>query len=189
MNPPVFAPVFKKDEAPGLHGIPSFYPTPSETAGLLFQVIPVYPGDIILEPSAGDGSIARLIQQLFPRNPLWVIEKNPDLRATLHAYKVVGSDFLLWKGEVDVIIGNPPFSNGYQDIDHFVHAWKQLRRGGRISMLVHYYSAYREDRTKPAQFIKWFRSVGIQRALLENAFVTSRASSQVKVALLWGTKP
>ena len=79
----------------------------------------------ILEPSAGDGSIAdALVRKGFMPD---VVEIDPFFSNTLSekGYNVVGSNFLTFNTDdpYDVIVMNSPFSGG-QDSNHVGHALK-----------------------------------------------------------------
>jgi hypothetical protein len=89
----------------------------------------------ILEPSAGDGAIARRVRELYTRlgredYTLHCCELNPINREILRrqGFQVVAADFLdyqLKPGELpyDVVLMNPPFQ-GQTYIDHVMHAWE-----------------------------------------------------------------
>lgn len=117
-----------------------FYPTP----GLLIDELlsGISREDLsekrILEPSAGKGDIVDFIKDRtsyyhgrdsVPQN-IDCIECDPELIATLcgKGYRLIHNDFLTFQTNTlyDLIIMNPPFSNGE---DHLLHAWDILRDG------------------------------------------------------------
>lgn len=178
-------------EQPGLYGIASYFPTPKALALAMVSKLPSFSESaVILEPSAGEGDLAEVIRESFPRNTILTIEKNPILSARLK-FPVVGDDFLKYNDPVDIIIANPPFSNNYQDIDHVYHMWEILKPGGSMVSLTHYFSSFSDPyrvRYKPQRFQEWARSKKMMRRGITNAFVGSRKSSFVAVAMIWGTK-
>lgn len=93
-----------------------FFETPKDIAKRLIEIADIQEGESVLEPSAGKGAIASLI------NNCDCIELNKDNRQFLvdNGFKLVGDDFLSFSNKYDVIIANPPFSK-QQDIDHINH--------------------------------------------------------------------
>ena len=179
----------------GMWGIPSFYPTPDSLIYAMLEKITITPNDHILEPSAGKGNIARILDAHYPENRLTLVERDPLLRAVLIAdgYRVSGvRDFFNWSLPVDVILMNPPFSANYQDADHIRHAWAVLKRGGRLAAICHWYTAGRQWENpiyKPAVFQRWLKSQGLQVEQNPlNAFNVGEHQTVVPTALLWGTK-
>lgn len=174
----------------GLYGIPSYFPTPVGIIDRMLNVLDMHPGDSILEPSAGEGDIAKFL----PRKNLWVAEKNIALCIALvgQGFRLISRDFLTLTHTFDVIIANPPFSSNYQDIDHVYHMWDCLAPGGRFVSLVHEYSAFTPSgnfRYKPNVFQAWMASLGISRELLpQGSFLQARYPTPVSVAMVWGTK-
>ena len=118
--------------------IPGFFPTPGgvEPMGLARETINaanIQEGNTICEPSAGLGHLADPISELYPDNPLTVVEYNYSLcqALKLKGYEAQHEDFLQHTGTYDRIIMNPPFENG-QDIAHVLHAYSLLNPGGRL---------------------------------------------------------
>jgi phospholipid N-methyltransferase len=118
--------------------IGGFFPTPSALAHSLIELADIREGDVILEPSAGLGHIADIISKLHPDNKLICFEQYTPLHDALilKGHNSFNVDFLNMAGAEpnlvpDKIIMNPPFEN-LQDIDHVQHAFKLLKRGGRL---------------------------------------------------------
>ncbi|MGZ4089111.1 MAG: hypothetical protein ACXVNM_08550 [Bacteroidia bacterium] len=115
--------------------IPGFFPTPKELIERLIDLADLNPDQDILEPSAGKGDILDAIREKLnmPAENLYACEINPSLREilTLKNYTIVTHNFLEVEDAYDRIIMNPPFENG-QDIDHVLHAFEQLKHGGRV---------------------------------------------------------
>ena len=121
---------------------PDFYPTPK---AVIKKMLSPYMDNIehrkILEPSAGKGDIVDYILANHPsyrHKEIFIkcCEYDPDLIATLQGkkYQVVSSDFLKYVPShyYDLIIMNPPFSNG---VDHLLHAWEILQSGDIVCLL------------------------------------------------------
>ena len=126
----------RRDQRDGL----DFYPTPEPLAFKMIEWAGIRPNERVLEPSAGDGSIARYVPDYAA---LTMVEPSSDLRSTAllrapHG-KDVGSTFEDYhiSNKHHVIVMNPPFgSGGKTAIDHLAKAARHLRPGGRIVALI-----------------------------------------------------
>ena len=87
----------------------------------------------VLEPSAGKGDIAEVIQEQNPEAQLFVAEISIQLSNILDmkGFRVADSDFMTHRTNYDRIVMNPPFENGH-DIDHVRHAYELLNDGGKV---------------------------------------------------------
>jgi hypothetical protein len=87
----------------------------------------------VLEPSAGEGAIARVAQRRGAS--VDVIESDPVLRAQLAIEFCVrnAEDFLTLEPSCDYdrVIMNPPFAEG-RDIAHVTHALRFLKTNGHL---------------------------------------------------------
>lgn len=128
------------------------FPTPRELARRLASLADIQPGQRVLEPSAGTGSILRAIVDRFTGadcgrivaveiNQALVVElltiRNKTIGANSQNYDVRAGDFLACNsdlGEFDRIVMNPPFENG-ADIRHIQHAVKFLKPGGKLAAI------------------------------------------------------
>jgi len=90
-----------------------FFETPDVLAKNLIEMAGINDDDVVLEPSAGRGAIAKYIPGCH------CVELNPENREFLRkkGFTVVGEDFMDFNKHYDVIVANPPFSK-QQDIDH-----------------------------------------------------------------------
>ena len=122
-----------------------FFETPERLAGRMASLAEISPGDRVLEPSAGKGSIIRAIQQECPHLAVvFACELNPEMAKLLKARDaeqalslpdrqvvVEECDFLQHKEKYDRIVMNPPFTQG-NDVEHVRHAYDLLLPGGRL---------------------------------------------------------
>jgi hypothetical protein len=121
-----------------------FYPTPPEIAEKMIAGIKDVAYRNILEPSAGKGDILDVVAK-YKRSGLgwgirklnaYCIEIDINLQAILREkkYKILASDFLSWSPTryFDLILMNPPFSNGDE---HLLHAWECLTQGDIVCLL------------------------------------------------------
>lgn len=170
-----------------------FFPTPPHLVKELLSLVEIYPGDDVLEPSAGKGNIALAIRKRYPECNIRVIEKYPELCAILkrHGFHGWQGDFLKHRQTYDVIIANPPFGNQFQDIDHFLHAWKLLRPGGRIAFILHEYSAFpKKNWGKPVEFVQFLKKNGLHRKLNPpGSFSSAERPTDTGTCMVWGYKP
>ena len=115
--------------------------TPPEVADLLIREARIEDHTRVLEPSAGQGALARLIEARY-KVTVECVElqaKNTDVLESKGLHVVQG-DFLKLHpahlgGSFDRIVANPPFSNN-QDIDHVTHMADFLAEGGRLVSLM-----------------------------------------------------
>lgn len=93
------------------------YYTPDALAFFLVDLLPIHGNDLVLEPSAGGGAFVKAL--LHKTNQVVAIDLNPDAPGL----KMVGSavcDFLdvLPPNAPDWIIGNPPYFNASEHVEH-----------------------------------------------------------------------
>ena len=126
----------RRDQRDGI----DFYPTPEPLALKMVEWAGIRPNERVLEPSAGDGAIARYVPDFAD---LTMVEPSSDLssRALLKAPhgKTVESTFESYHlvNKAHVIVMNPPFgSGGATAMQHLAKAAKHLRAGGRIVALI-----------------------------------------------------
>lgn len=112
-----------------------FASTEAVTRLMRSQLPPSLAGKDVLEPSAGDGALADLAQELggnVTTVELW--EKNAT-KLQAKGYAPLVQDFLTLSpsqlGLFDVIVANPPFTKG-QDLEHFQHMVKFLKPHGLL---------------------------------------------------------
>ena len=131
---------------------PDFYPTPKEVINkMLMDDSPA--GLVVLEPSAGSGNIARALREAGAAEVL-TCEIDPNLQPILRRdrFRLIASDFMSVTAEqvshVNMIVMNPPFSQG---VRHIRHAYDIAPAGCCIVALCNtsnlesgYYSSYRE---------------------------------------------
>lgn len=103
----------------------------------------------VLEPSAGNGAIARVVRGLVADVTLTVVELQPNLREILTraGFNVHPEpDFLKFHGQTFTrIVMNPPFS-GTKGLTHVEHAYSLLAPGGRLVAIMPASVRFRQDR-------------------------------------------
>lgn len=156
--------------------IPGYFPTQNPVIDeMLFQA-DIKPGEEVLEPSAGHGAIVDKLRLDGPQCSIDVYEVNHSLQdiLKLKGYTLRGQDFLNdCRGKkYDTVIMNPPFEN-LQDIDHVMHAYSQLKAGGRLVSVMSP-SPFYNSQKKAQQFRDFFIEVdGYKQDLPEGSFKAS----------------
>jgi hypothetical protein len=151
-----------------------FYPTPQWLARHMIARAEIGEEDIILEPSAGDGRMLRLLrEQLGDQALIECCELMPEHHDLLVAqgWKVVVRDFLQCHRYAFYtrIVANPPFTRG-QDMRHVRHMYALLASGGRMVsvMSAHHLTAQVEPFIS---FRAWLDGVGAtQEVFPESTF-------------------
>lgn len=126
----------RRDQRDGI----DFYPTAEPLAFKMVEWAGLRPNERVLEPSAGDGAIARY----FPDDvAITLVEPSNDLgsRALLRAPSASLSPSTFEDYHIvnkhHVIVMNPPFgSGGATAMEHLSKAARHLRDGGRIVALI-----------------------------------------------------
>ena len=122
--------------------IDDFYPTPANVIIDMLSGIELGNIHTILEPSAGKGDIVKYLRRMENGYSQYsfdidTIEIDDDLRHILkgETFRVVHNDFLTFNTfkRYDLVIMNPPFSNGDR---HLLHALAFVKGGGRLVCLL-----------------------------------------------------
>jgi len=112
-----------------------YYPTPEKLARIAVELADIGPDDACLEPSAGQGGIA----DHMPKVRTTCVEISPLHCAVLRAkgFKTVECDFIVYadmdpfRADFDVVVMNPPFSEGRAKL-HTEFASHKVKTGGRL---------------------------------------------------------
>lgn len=110
------------------------YFTPESIVDLMIDTVGIEAGDLVLEPSAGDGRIAVKCRERGAT--VICCELDPEYVAVLRGlgFDTHEGDFLTLNLPVQIynkVVMNPPFSNGL-DVKHILHAWELLKPGGDL---------------------------------------------------------
>lgn len=133
-----------------------FFPTPEKLAQRAVDKIVFHTGAKVGEFSAGQGALVDRLPNL--NLDIFCVELIPENADILRkkGYKVECADFLSrhW-GMVDIIVLNPPFTKK-QDIDHFMHAWEHLNKGGQMVCITSRSWTFASDKKSKAfrEFLK-----------------------------------
>lgn len=174
----------------------AYFPTPASLVQEMLDAVGVSEfwneDDLVLEPSAGTGAIARAIRERTPNCRVHCCEVLEVNRKVLEAdgFEIVARDFMAFEPEeqYDAVIMNPPFSlegDKTAYITHVLRAWELLKPGGKLAAIVPPGWTYGSVKKVAAfrEFVcDWldFAEVGA------GAFAES--GTQVNTFLLWGEK-
>jgi len=162
-----------------------FFETPLEVVNKMLALADIRSGDIVLEPSAGLGAIAKHVKSIGAE--IFCVEKNEQRAKALSemGYQVKNEDFLSIKPErkYDVVVMNPPFEE-LQDISHVMHAHKFLRDEG-VLVSVMCEAAFFRSNTKAKAFREWFDEVGgYSEKLPEDSFRKSGTGVSCRIVVI-----
>jgi hypothetical protein len=125
----------RRDQLAGV----DFFPTPEPLGFKMVEWLGLKPGDKFLEPSAGDGAIARYAPETTTNR---FVEPSHELAAKLRVQadgEVIQGDFMEYSeaNKFDGIAMNPPFGQGGKDAAlHVAKAFAHLKPGGRLIAIV-----------------------------------------------------
>lgn len=163
--------------------IPGYFSTPPAIIARMLEYADIHEGDLVLEPSAGNGSIADAIRTHWDDAvTLHVCERDHDLAEILrlknHTFaERIGQDFLNGgpydqDPRYDRIVMNPPCEK-HVDCRHIKRAYDWLAPDGALVAVVSDLSMV-SMHTEAVQFRIWLQSVGAEvEALPNNAFKPS----------------
>jgi len=167
---------------------PDLYPTTEDTFNRMIEGIQIE-GKVIYDPSAGTGNIVKFCQERGAKQVI-ATEINEQLCKILQTNcSLVGKDFLQVTSEqishVDIIVMNPPFSQGAA---HITHAYNIAPSGCKIVALCNIetlknpYSKSREELKTIIETHGSFQDIG-------DCFSQAERKTGVNVALIRLDKP
>lgn len=158
-----------------------FYPTPPDIAQLLVQCAYIEPGEHVIEPSAGQGAIAKALQDAGATVQCYEIHQPFCDELNEQGFKTECVDWLTVNVKCDKIVMNPPFTKG-QDIKHVMHAYDCLNDGGVLVAIMS--SSFLNAAVNPGKkFREWFEPIGeVVEILPHGAFASS--GTQVQTAIV-----
>lgn len=172
-----------------------FYPTPLPLATKAWRLFKNRNFVRVLEPSAGEGHLARVETQTeidgrFYNNrtkPVDCLEIDISKHETLRSkgLSVVGLNFLQFKqGAIySHIIMNPPFQSGVQ---HVLHAWNILYDGEIVAIINA--ETIKNPFSKERKFLVDLIDKHGSVEFLQDSFVESERTTEVEIALVYMRK-
>lgn len=162
-----------------------FFPTPAPVVEIMSKNIDFSKIRKILEPSAGEGSIAFNYEKLCEGKEIHLVELDPKKNEVLkkkiknnmkNDYFIHSGDFLEFDSEkdFDLIIANPPFSKN-QNIAHFYKMYSLMRCGNSTLRCIMPASAeYKNSNKFCKDFLEFVKNIdGRFYKLPENSFKES----------------
>lgn len=168
-----------------------FYPTPESVLDKMTTGIDWKKASCVLEPSAGKGDIADYVQDRAKiarwNNDVEVdcIEIDDELRSTLKGkgYRVVHDDFLTFNTfkKYDLIIMNPPFSNGAA---HLLKALDMQKDGGAVVCILNAETLKNPYSNERKELCKRLQELNAEITYVKDAFVSSEHPTGVEIAII-----
>lgn len=164
--------------------------TPRDIADLLVKLADIQAGMTVLEPSAGNGMLAKAVMNGWTAHnapQLTLVEIDEENVKQLNSYfissasRIIHANFLtmvpsptgrtttthlpggLFAG-FDRIVMNPPFTK-HADVEHVTHAFKFLKHGGRLVSVMSSHVTFADDSTC-REFREFAKENGSSKALM-----------------------
>lgn len=178
-----------------------FYPTPESISSKMLQGIKWDYVSTILEPSAGKGDLADIINRRWNvhRGRSWepdkmadidCIEVDPNLRAILKdkGFRVVHDDFLTYTTckKYSLIVMNPPFENGAK---HILRAMQLLQDGGQLIALCNAETLQNPYTNERNLLLQKLTENNAEIEYIQDAFVNAERKTNVVTALIRFKQP
>lgn len=164
-----------------------YFYTSDQIADKMARLAQITNNDVILEPSAGDGSIARAIKRENPNAKLDVIEINYDFKKYLtnQGFNLLDDDdFLQFStdNKYNKILMNPPFSKR-QDAKHVIKAFEHLKPNGILVAIIGAGTWGASDQPSKA-LQQLYSEHGIYNEILENQFKEAGTGARAVLLVL-----
>jgi len=124
-----------------------WFPTPADLAAKVVTMAGIKPGMLVLEPSAGEGALAREALAVGGKVTAYEIDlRRAEKLTDIEGVTVAGGDFMQADPvqQFDRIVMNPPFAQR-ADVKHVLHAIKFLKPGGRLVSIMSAGILFRTD--------------------------------------------
>lgn len=173
-----------------MNTLKDFYPTNKIVIAKMLDGVKFGKLKTILEPSAGKGDIVDAVKEAMKYRyydpDIDLIEINKDLQSVLtgKGYRVVHDDFLTYDTmkEYDLIIMNPPFSNGCK---HLLKAIQlQKRNGGAIICILNAETLKNPYTNERKELLRILSENHADIEYLQDAFLEGERTTNVEIALI-----
>lgn len=183
-----------------LNNIEEFYPTPLYIINKMLSDVDFKTVNSVLEPSAGQGDIAKIVQQKmenlrkydygYSHDNKYIadidcIEINPQLQYILRGEKlrVIHDDFLTFETmkHYDLIVMNPPFSCGEK---HLLKALQMQEKGGRIVCLLNAETIKNTCTNARKDLLRKLQEYNAKIEFIPDAFIDAERKTNVEIALI-----
>lgn len=172
-----------------------FYPTPRTLLEEIFTGMEWKDIHTVLEPSAGKGDIVQYLMEhgnvsvngyrYNKKLDIDCIEKDANLQKLLvgHGYRLVHDDFLTFRTfkEYDLIVMNPPFSNGEK---HLLKALDIQKDGGGIICILNAETIRNPYSLARQELLRQLESYQADISFLTGTFKQAERKTSVEVAVI-----
>ena len=173
-----------------------FYPTPIDLANRMMNGVKWDYVSSILEPSAGKGDLAVVINQRYRAHrsgwrsdlisaDIDCIEVDPNLRAILKdkGFRVVHDDFLTYTTckKYSLIVMNPPFESG---VKHILRAMQLLQDGGQLIALCNAETLQNPYTNERNLLLQKLTENNAEIEYIQDAFANAERKTNVVTALI-----
>lgn len=170
--------------------IDDFYPTPANLISNMLSGVDLDRAHTVLEPSAGKGDIAKYLRKIRDSRDrrsfdIDAVEIDTDLQHVLkgEGFRVIHNDFLTFDTfkRYDLVIMNPPFSNGDR---HLLHGLKFIKGGGQLVCLLNA-ETIRNPFSNPRQVLaRRLSELKADIRFIEQAFADAERPTGVEIAVV-----
>lgn len=168
-----------------------FYPTPKMILEKMLMHYNPSKHRNVLEPSGGKGDIVDGIIDVRSKDgynrvgTIDSLEIDDNLRSILKEkdLRLIGRDFLKFSTfkRYDLVIMNPPFSNGDE---HLLKAIEVMKDGGRIICILNAETIRNPHSNKRKSLIQKLEEFNAEIEYIENGFIDAERRTSVEVALI-----
>lgn len=176
--------------------IMGYFPTPEAVIRTMLEQVEmlIEPGDHILEPSAGKGSIADVLRNEYPDAILHCVEWNHSLREILELkeHTVICDDIFdenltAYHHQYNLIVMNPPWGKEYgtaEDARHILHCYENfLADDGQLISIVSASAAFNQNKDY-AKFREFVDERGYFVDVPQGAFKNADRSTGTSVKIV-----
>lgn len=172
-----------------------FYPTPEELLDKITENIDWKMVKSVLEPSAGKGDIADFVKKKAKKSyydeiDIDCIELDKNLQNILKGkgYHVIHNDFLTFNTykNYDLIIMNPPFSNGAA---HLIKALDIQKNGGSIICILNAETIKNPYTNERKILVNQLNNYNANIVYMKNGFSNAEHKTNVEIAVIKVTLP
>lgn len=176
-----------------------YYPTPKSLIHKMLKDVNFHEVRTVLEPSAGAGNIAEEILHRFKqlnnsrysyskdekKYDVDLIELDQNLRYILQGkgFRVIHDDFLTYEGfkRFDLIVMNPPFSNGDK---HVLKALDLIKSGGTLLAIINSETLKNPYSNSRKDLIRKLKELNATIEYLQEEFVDAERTTNVEIAMI-----
>jgi phospholipid N-methyltransferase len=175
-----------------------YYPTPKTLIHKMLQDVDFCSVRAVLEPSAGTGNIVEEVLNKFEslhrgsfysrekkKYDIDCIEQDQNFRYILQGkgFRVVHDDFLTYDSykKYDLVIMNPPFSNGDK---HILKALELIRQGGTLVAIINSETIKNPYSNSRKDLVRKLKELNATIEYLQEEFIDADRTTSVEIAMI-----